>query len=136
MSTSLPDRESATRKALHEYQPQVSLFYDLGCELLEEGAYVNAVEAFTGALEHAHAFAEGYVKRAEAFVGLAEYAQALEDLRQALVLDPEDRAGIADRLQAVLKLQQADSGRLNRQQLGQLRSADAPRAQGLQLGSD
>lgn len=57
-------------------------------DALEDGAPDVAVEHFTALVDHAPDFAEGYNGRAAAYYQLGLIGPAIDDLRQALVLEP------------------------------------------------
>lgn len=59
-----------------------------GEDALEEGVPEVAAGHFTAAIDHAPDFAEAYVGRANAYYLLGYVGPALDDLRQALVLNP------------------------------------------------
>ncbi|MEL6684601.1 MAG: tetratricopeptide repeat protein [Pseudomonadota bacterium] len=59
-----------------------------GKEALEEGQPDVAVEHFTALIDHAPDFSEGYYGRASSYYLLGLTGPALDDIRQALVLNP------------------------------------------------
>lgn len=59
-----------------------------GKEALEDGQPDAAVEHFTALVDHAPDFAEGYYGRASSYFLMGLTGPALEDIRQALVLNP------------------------------------------------
>lgn len=59
-----------------------------GEDAIEDGMPEVAVEHFTALVDHAPDFAEGYHGRATAYYQLGLYGPAIDDLRQALVLEP------------------------------------------------
>lgn len=59
-----------------------------GKDALDEGAPDAALEHFTALLDHAPDFAEGYYGRATSYYLLGLTGPALEDIRQALILNP------------------------------------------------
>lgn len=59
-----------------------------GNDALEAGEPDAAVEHFTALVDHAPDFAEGYHSRASAYYSVGLIGPALDDLRQALVLNP------------------------------------------------
>ena len=59
-----------------------------GEDAIEAGTPEVAVEHFTAVVDHAPDFAEGYSGRATAYYMLGLYGPAIDDLRQALVLEP------------------------------------------------
>ncbi len=66
----------------------MDLLLQRGSDALEAGDAQAAVEHFTAAIDHAPDFAEAYHGRATAYFLLDHYGPALDDLRQALVLEP------------------------------------------------
>jgi tetratricopeptide (TPR) repeat protein len=67
----------------------VDLLWRRGMDALEGGAPDRAVEHFTAAIDWAPDFAEAYVGRAGAYYLTNRPGPALDDLRQALVLNPD-----------------------------------------------
>ncbi|SMY08690.1 tetratricopeptide repeat protein [Flavimaricola marinus] len=61
-----------------------------GQDALEAGEPVTAAEHFTAAIDHAPDFAEAYSRRAAAYYQSGLIGPALEDLRQALTLNPDN----------------------------------------------
>lgn len=61
-----------------------------GQDALEDGEPVTAAEHFTAAIDHAPDFAESYSRRAAAYYQSGLIGPALSDLRQALVLNPDN----------------------------------------------
>ena len=59
-----------------------------GKDALEDGAPDAAVEHFTALVDHAPDFAEGYYGRASSYYLMGLTGPALEDIRQALTLNP------------------------------------------------
>lgn len=59
-----------------------------GRDALDEGAPDVAVEHFTALVDHAPDFAEGYFGRASSYYLLGLTGPALDDIRQALALNP------------------------------------------------
>jgi len=59
-----------------------------GKEALEDGQPDIAVEHFTALIDHAPDFAEGYYGRASSYYLLGMTGPALDDIRQALTLNP------------------------------------------------
>jgi tetratricopeptide (TPR) repeat protein len=66
----------------------IDLLLRRGADALEAGDFVQAVEHFTAAADHDPGFAGAYAGRAEAFFNLDMIGQALDDLREVLVLEP------------------------------------------------
>ena len=66
----------------------MDLLLQRGSDALDAGEYQAAVEHFTAAIDHSPDFAEAYHGRATAYYLLDYYGPALDDLRQALVLEP------------------------------------------------
>jgi len=59
-----------------------------GRDALDEGAPDAAVEHFSALVDHAPDFAEGYYGRASSYYLLGLIGPALDDIRQALILNP------------------------------------------------
>lgn len=70
--------------------PSIDLLVRRGQEALESGDPEAAVEHFTAAIDHGPDFAGGYAGRAAAYYATGRVGPALDDLRQALVLNPDD----------------------------------------------
>jgi tetratricopeptide (TPR) repeat protein len=68
--------------------PAMDLLLRRGEEALEAGEPQVAAEHLTALIDHAPDFAEAYHARASAYFALELYGPALDDLRQALVLNP------------------------------------------------
>jgi len=68
--------------------PAMDLLLRRGKEALEEGQPDAAVEHFTALVDHAPDFAEGYYGRASSYYLMGLTGPALEDIRQALSLNP------------------------------------------------
>jgi tetratricopeptide (TPR) repeat protein len=66
----------------------VDLLWKRGVDALEVGAPDEAIEHLTAAIDWAPDFAEAYVARAGAYYLTNRAGPALDDLRQALVLNP------------------------------------------------
>lgn len=66
----------------------IDLLLRRGEDALEAADFVQAVEHFTAAVDHDPAFAGAYAGRAQAFFNLDMIGQALDDLREVLVLEP------------------------------------------------
>lgn len=66
----------------------VDLLWTRGRDALEAGDPQAAIEHLTAAIDHAPAFAEAYVGRAAAYYLTNRAGPAIDDLRQALVLNP------------------------------------------------
>ena len=66
----------------------IDLLYKRGQDALEAGKPEEAVEHFTAALDWDPEFAEAYVGRAQAYYLTNDVGPAIDDLRQALVLNP------------------------------------------------
>ena len=86
------DVERIESQIITEWSKSGSAAMDLllrrGEEALEEGAFDVAADHFTALVDHAPEFAEGYHGRATAYYNLGLYGPAIDDLRQALVLEP------------------------------------------------
>ena len=70
--------------------PAMDLLLRRGQDALEAGDPVTAAEHFTAAIDHAPDFAEAYARRAAAYYQSGLMGPALDDLRQALVLNPDN----------------------------------------------
>lgn len=68
--------------------PSLDLLLRRGKDALDEGDPEAALEHFSALVDHDPNFAEGYNARATAFYALGMVGPALDDLRQALVLEP------------------------------------------------
>lgn len=66
----------------------MDLLLKRGEDAIDDGEFAVAVDHFSALIDHAPDFAEGYHGRATAFFLLGQYGQSLDDLRQALVLNP------------------------------------------------
>lgn len=66
----------------------VDLLWRRGRDALQAGAPDQAIEHFTAAIDWAPGFAEAYVARAGAYYLTNRAGPAIDDLRQALVLNP------------------------------------------------
>ena len=69
--------------------PAMDMLLQRGYDALETSKFEVAVEHFTALVDHAPDFAEGYFGRATAFFNLEMMGPSLDDLRQALVLNPD-----------------------------------------------
>lgn len=80
------------RQIMAEWERSGSAAMDLllrrGKDALDEGDADAAVEHFSALVDHAPDFAEAYNGRATAYFLLGLFGPALDDLRQALVLEP------------------------------------------------
>ena len=68
--------------------PSMDLLLQRGQDALEAGEAEVALEHLTALIDHAPDFAEGYNARANAYYTLGMIGPAIDDLRQALVLNP------------------------------------------------
>ena len=66
----------------------IDLLLRRGRDALEAGAPQEAVEHFTAAIDWDPDFAEAYVGRAQAYYLTSKVGPAIDDLRQALLLNP------------------------------------------------
>lgn len=66
----------------------VDLLYRRGTDALDENTPDIAAEHLTAAIDHDPTFAEAYHARASAYYALGLVGPAIDDLRQALVLEP------------------------------------------------
>lgn len=70
--------------------PAMDLLMRRAQEAMEEGALPLAVDHLTALSDHAPGFAEAWHLRASAFFQMERYGLALEDLRRALALNPNN----------------------------------------------
>lgn len=70
--------------------PAIDLLLQRGREAIETGEIDAAIEHLTAAIDHAPDVARGYTMRAVAYSAAELVGPALDDLRQALVLEPRD----------------------------------------------
>ncbi len=68
--------------------PAMDLLMKRGDDALAAGDPAAALEHFSALVDHAPDFAEGYASRATAYYLLDQFGPALDDARQALVLNP------------------------------------------------
>lgn len=68
----------------------IDLLYRRGQEALQAGKPEEAVEHFTAAIDWDPGFAEAYVGRASAYYLTGDVGPAIDDLRQALALNPHE----------------------------------------------
>lgn len=66
-------------------------YYNLGKILYNAGNYQAAVDAMSKALEENKYLVDGYYTRAKAYEALEKYKEALEDLKAAVTLMPEEK---------------------------------------------
>ena len=89
-----PQAERIAAELQNEWAKSGSAAIDLllrrGQDALEEGAPEVAAEHLTAAIDHDPGFAEAYARRAAAYYQLGLVGPALDDLRQALVLNPDN----------------------------------------------
>jgi len=78
--------------------------YEAGKKFLAEKSFAKAVEQFSESVKSDPAYAPAFYGLALAYANLGKYPQALENVQQALVLDPgnEQYKGIEERLKSVL----------------------------------
>ncbi|MEM8579014.1 MAG: tetratricopeptide repeat protein [Pseudomonadota bacterium] len=67
----------------------LNMLLERGRDALEDEEYVTAVGHLTALTDHAPMFAEGWHSRARAYFALELYGPAIEDLGQALQLNPD-----------------------------------------------
>ncbi len=67
----------------------IDLLLSRGQDALDAGDTAAAIEHLTAAIDHAPGFAEAYEARATAYYFTGRVGPALDDLRQALVLNPQ-----------------------------------------------
>ena len=90
--------------------PAMDLLLRRGNDALDDGAPDIAVEHFSALVDHAPDFAEGYYARASSYYLLGLTGPALEDIRQALALNPrhfEAMRGLATILEELQRPQDA-----------------------------
>jgi len=68
--------------------PTVDLLLKRGFDAMDAGDYLAAIDHFTAVVDHAPDFAESYSGRAAAYYLTGRIGPAIDDLRQALVLNP------------------------------------------------
>lgn len=66
----------------------IDLLLRRGNDAMEAGEFETAANHFTAAIDHDPAFPEAWAARASAYYSLGLIGPALDDLRQALVLNP------------------------------------------------
>lgn len=66
----------------------IDLLFQRGNAAMDAGDYLAAIEHFTAAIDHAPDFAAAYNGRAAAYYLTNRIGPAIDDLRQALVLEP------------------------------------------------
>jgi tetratricopeptide (TPR) repeat protein len=90
--------------------PAMDLLLRRGNDALDDGAPDIAVEHFSALVDHAPDFAEGHYARATSYYLLGLTGPALEDIRQALALNPrhfEAMRGLATILEELQRPQDA-----------------------------
>lgn len=70
--------------------PSIDLLAKRGRDALAAGDAEAAIEHFTAAIDHASGFAAAYAGRAGAYYLTGRVGPAIDDLRQALLLNPND----------------------------------------------
>jgi tetratricopeptide (TPR) repeat protein len=70
--------------------PAMDMLLRRGSEAMEAEDYRAAIEHLTALTDHAPDFAEGWHARATAFFRAGLYGPALDDLQQALILNPNN----------------------------------------------
>ena len=70
--------------------PSIDLLARRGQDAMEAGDPEAAIEHFTAAIDHGPGFAAAYAGRASAFYLTGRVGPAIDDLRQALLLNPND----------------------------------------------
>lgn len=91
-------------------------YYNLGKIFLNAKSYELAVENFTKALELNKYLVDGYYLRAKAYEALGEYKKALDDLKSAATLTPEEKKFFTDMAKVYFKkaMKAADEGDVRR----------------------
>jgi tetratricopeptide (TPR) repeat protein len=68
--------------------PTLDLLLKRGIDAMDAGDFAAAIDHFTALIDHAPDFAESYNGRAAAYYLTGRIGPAIDDLRQALVLNP------------------------------------------------
>ncbi len=68
----------------------MNMLLERGRKSMEEQDFPTAIDHFTALTDHAPTFAEGYHARAMAYYQSGRYGPALDDLWQALALNPDN----------------------------------------------
>ncbi|NPA13415.1 MAG: tetratricopeptide repeat protein [Aquificae bacterium] len=105
------------KKAM-EYLSKVSsggdykYYYNLGKIFLNAKSYETAVENFTKALQDNKYLVDGYYLRAKAYEALGKYDEAIQDLKSAATLTPEEKKFFTDMAKVYFKkaMKSADEG--------------------------
>ncbi|WP_457625595.1 tetratricopeptide repeat protein [Persephonella sp.] len=87
-------------------------YYNLGKIFLNAKNYSAAIENFTKALEDNKYLVDGYYLRSKAYEAVGKYREALEDLKKAATLTPEEKKFFTDMAKVYFKkaMKAADEG--------------------------
>ncbi|SNZ07829.1 Tetratricopeptide repeat-containing protein [Persephonella hydrogeniphila] len=87
-------------------------YYNLGKIFLNAKNYDAAIENFTKALEDNKYLVDGYYLRSKAYEAIGKYKEALEDLKKAATLTPEEKKFFTDMAKVYFKkaMKAADEG--------------------------
>lgn len=91
-------------------------YYNLGKIFLNAKSYKAAIENFTKALEDNKYLVDGYYLRAKAYEAVGEYKKAIEDLKKAATLMPEEKKFFTDMAKVYFKkaMKAADEGEIRK----------------------
>ncbi len=89
----------------------MDLLLQRGIAALDGREFHIAVEHFTALIDHAPDFAEGYYHRATVYYAMGLMGPALDDLRQALVLNPRHFVAMQFVAQVMEELGQIDAAK-------------------------
>ena len=85
---------------------EVTLQFNRGAELFDQGEYRQATEPFSEAIRLNPKFTQAYYNRAVTYVKLEQYQRAIQDFDEAIRLDPQLAVAYTDRGFAYLNLDQ------------------------------
>ncbi|MCH2076984.1 MAG: tetratricopeptide repeat protein [Rhodobacteraceae bacterium] len=83
-----PIEEKIWREWSKSGSPAMDLLLKRGEDSMESDDWEKAIEHLTALTDHAPRFAQGFHARATAYYKVGKYGPALEDLRNALALEP------------------------------------------------
>ncbi|WP_456400285.1 tetratricopeptide repeat protein [Persephonella sp.] len=91
-------------------------YYNLGKILLNAKNYQSAIENFTKALEENKYLVDAYYLRSKAYEALEKYKEAIEDLKSAAILMPEEKKFFTDMANVLFKkaAKKAEEGDIRR----------------------